>query len=238
MYFNPRAPRGARRKVIDAAILFGTFQSTRPARGATRQRDPLFLPCIFQSTRPARGATVQELRALSQPPISIHAPREGRDVLWIWFSVTCLMISIHAPREGRDSGGICGVQKQKHFNPRAPRGARPVQTMFGINYVEFQSTRPARGATPLGGHCRVGEKISIHAPREGRDFLAFIRKTFTKISIHAPREGRDCPTATAWTIWTTHFNPRAPRGARLQGRTLAGVLLDISIHAPREGRDQ
>ena len=79
-----------------------SFQSTRPARGATAPgalvpegpfvsihaprtgRDPLstsrqLLPMSFQSTRPARGATglvVDDVRYLL---VSIHAPRTGRD---------------------------------------------------------------------------------------------------------------------------------------------------------------
>ena len=55
----------------------------------------------FQSTPPARGATRNNTPELQITAISIHAPREGGD------SVTCNMspasvISIHAPREGGD----------------------------------------------------------------------------------------------------------------------------------------
>ena len=35
-YFNPRAPRGARLTTIMAEFDMRAFQSTRPARGATR----------------------------------------------------------------------------------------------------------------------------------------------------------------------------------------------------------
>ena len=104
--------------------------------------------------------------------ISIHAPREGRDVkialldkaISIFQSTRpargataapkrkalVLLISIHAPREGRD---------------------RPVQ---GGDYdPAFQSTRPARGATCTRSGSRLqARKISIHAPREGRDKCA------------------------------------------------------------------
>ena len=78
--FNPRAPRGARRyKNAEKGRQLVTFQSTRPARGAT-----LFLafqlPQIrFQSTRPARGAT---RRSKSRPDGSCYfnprAPRGAR----------------------------------------------------------------------------------------------------------------------------------------------------------------
>ena len=58
MYFNPRAPHGARREIGRLnAVAGGKFQSTRPAWGAT------WLPCPFH------------VRYV----ISIHAPRMGRD---------------------------------------------------------------------------------------------------------------------------------------------------------------
>jgi len=56
--FNPRPPRGGRRRMKDYAILSALFQSTPPARGATRSQ---FIygrvATRFQSTPPARGAT-------------------------------------------------------------------------------------------------------------------------------------------------------------------------------------
>ena len=55
----------------------------------------------FQSTRPARGATVLMPLDVFADVISIHAPREGRDII---SSILYIIedISIHAPREGRD----------------------------------------------------------------------------------------------------------------------------------------
>ena len=35
--------------------------------------------------------------------ISIHAPREGRDVTGVLNMAATIIISIHAPREGRDA---------------------------------------------------------------------------------------------------------------------------------------
>ena len=45
------------------------------------------------------------------------------------------------------------------------------------------------------------------------------------------------PTATAWMIWTMHFNPRAPCGARLRVGDALTVDGFISTHAPLAGRD-
>ena len=51
--------------------------------------------------------------------------------------------------------------------------------------------------------------ISIHAPREGCDFLHYVRKMTGEISIHAPREGCDHMSRRLFTSYS-HFNPRTP----------------------------
>ena len=124
--FNPRAPRGARPELVVREEADVKFQSTRPARGATRASPPI---------RAARE-------------ISIHAPREGRDIWENCYNPLFPDISIHAPREGRDFlfcrrtsspgrtfqstrpargatlNGLAGRGRGRNFNPRAPRGAR------------------------------------------------------------------------------------------------------------------
>ena len=102
--------------------------------------------------------------------------------------------------------------------------------------LAFQSTRPARGATGSRGPRRHAVRVSIHAPRAGRDY--------------APTG--DGPTAPG-------FNPRAPRGARPSRTYSASAFVlfqstrpargatprarcrrpggGVSIHAPRAGRD-
>ena len=123
--FNPRSPRGERhysyhvdtptffisihapREGSDCLISPGVlgrqpFQSTLPARGATYFCDHLRAPFPFQSTLPARGATLAGKPFAYYELISIHAPREGSDLL----------------REGR-------TNKERNFNPRSPRGERP-----------------------------------------------------------------------------------------------------------------
>ena len=56
------------------------------------------------------------------------------------------------------------------------------------------------------------------------------------ISIHAPREGGDSSANRCRSCWI-HFNPRPPRGGRLQLLRSCVDYLNISIHAPREGGD-
>ena len=101
------------------------FQSTLPARGATRAtlREPgtashfnprslhgerpngrehgLFIE-IFQSTLPARGATDARRNQAAKRRISIHAPCTGSDTRSDASPIDSLIISIHAPCTGSD----------------------------------------------------------------------------------------------------------------------------------------
>ena len=78
--------------------------------------------------------------------VSIHAPRVGRDRLFVAARIL-VDVSIHAPRVGRD--------------PSTP------MSLFGGG--RFQSTRPVWGATSSRWSHSVVSKVSIHAPRVGRD---------------------------------------------------------------------
>ena len=80
---------------------------------------------------------------------------------------------------------------------------------------KFQSTCPARGTTLPRSRSSTKHKISIHVPREGHD-----------------SSGLRCRQTHPY------FNPRAPRGARLQCHSVLFQLLQISIHVPREGHDR
>ena len=51
--------------------------------------------------------------------------------------------------------------------------------------------------------------ISIHAPREGSDVLAYYGSSDFDISIHAPREGSDVYHAPVSQL-IRHFYPRSP----------------------------
>ncbi|EEQ48793.1 hypothetical protein HMPREF0908_0821 [Selenomonas flueggei ATCC 43531] len=78
----------------------------------------------FQSTRPVWGAT----------HIGAEIPE-------------CRPVSIHAPRVGRDGELFDAQILLEGFNPRAPCGARPLDFHEGDVVQAFQSTRPVWGAT-------------------------------------------------------------------------------------------
>ena len=79
----------------------------------------------FQSTRPARGATDRPAQRDRHTYISIHAPREGRDL-----ALT-------------NTPAIEGIFQ----STRPARGATAVPSYSRFSRSLFQSTRPARGAT-------------------------------------------------------------------------------------------
>jgi len=101
---------------------------------------------MFQSTRPARGAT----RTPSQPfrgrKVSIHAPRAGRDLV---APLVCAIqnVSIHAPRAGRDAHDALKAAAQDKFQSTRPARGATSTPPLARDAVKFQSTRPARGAT-------------------------------------------------------------------------------------------
>ena len=191
--FNPRAPYGARLHQGLNATLYALFQSTRPIRGATRPGLCWRCPVRFQSTRPIRGATVRHCRRTGAPAFQSTRPIRG---------ATCKP-DFH--------GGHF-----QNFNPRAPYGARRSAftsqvsvTSISIHaphtgrdklddnpitrFVKFQSTRPIRGATPL-----TAEQCSTILFQSTRP----IRGATEEVEQAVRR--------------AVYFNPRAPYGARQQ----------------------
>ena len=144
------------------------------------------------------------------------------------------------------------------FNPRAPCGARRIATISSRVSLIFQSTRPVRGATVLFSRHPMSESFQSTRPVRGATHSRFSSIQWRFISIHAPRAGRDTLDKIG-SLHISHFNPRAPCGARQHkvanqsngsvisihapraGRDLtpatAGIINEISIHAPRAGRD-
>ena len=169
--FNPRPPRGGRRRqffLILAAVHF----NPRPPRGGR----PFCCFCSdfqidsFQSTPPARGATVQP-----QEDHEVHGnfnprpPRGGRlrDSMRCEF---CDIFQSTPPARGatsilRSLTILCSL-----FQSTPPaRGATLPHILSPIIKL-FQSTPPARGATNMDHYDKRQLDISIHAPREGGDY--------------------------------------------------------------------
>ena len=103
------------------------------------------------------------------------------------------------------------------FNPRAPCGARPRQSLRRLLFRKFQSTRPVWGATFLSNDSCQAFSFQSTRPVWGATHAVYLKISPSKVSIHAPRVGRDDQSAIN-TINARSFNPRAPCGARLELR--------------------
>ena len=101
------------------------------------------------------------------------------------------------------------------FNPRGPRGARPNVAVPLRSSLSFQSTRPARGATYLRYQFIQLYRVSIHAPRAGRDHLVKDNHARNAVSIHAPRAGRDFIDGGGGCSYSQFQSTRPARGATL-----------------------
>ena len=146
----------------------------------------------FQSTRPMRGATTQALNTHRGLVVSIHAPRVGRDTPPLTGVSSFPSFNPRAPCGARhlrdfDLDNIIQFQSTRPvwgatpltdvshtsscFNPRAPCGARLAANVPQRACPTFQSPRPVWGATRCRSTPEQGSRVSIHAPRVGRDMF-------------------------------------------------------------------
>ena len=162
--------RGATFLCCFVAPVQSLFQSTLPVRGATLVYGLIKHTLTeFQSTRPVRGATPTRSGARASRHISIHAPREGSDVVISSQVRPRRVFQSTLPARGATSPMPRSPASSSDFNPRSPRGERPVARRGNQRHDHFnprsprgERLRPSRPAP----WCRT---ISIHAPREGSD---------------------------------------------------------------------
>ena len=212
--FNPRPPRGGRRRTENRNGHADRFQSTPSARRATassagprpccsisihalrEEGDPVFfisnlIAVTFQSTPSARRATCLPRTTPARTSyFNPRPPRGGRRAQTVPGAPDD-KISIHALREEGDQRPRRPSTACFYFNPRPPRGGRRSLTMEFTSSWVFQSTPSARRAT-----CGVISPFNTML-----------------ISIHALREEGDC-RRRFWPISDSNFNPRPPRGGR------------------------
>ena len=189
--FNPRSPHGERQKYSEILPKRKTkFQSTLPARGATRFS--MLADTTFKHFNPR----------------SPHGERQNSSGSY----TAGLHFNPRSPHGERQQTVWKHSDIRRNFNPRSPHGERPRQYIAILAECAFQSTLPARGATltsmdskvmsifqstlPARGatfrHAGVWYiPISIHAPRTGSDVFPAKPRAFCAISIHAPRTGSD-----------------------------------------------
>ena len=144
--FNPRFPRGKRRRLFWRARLRPKI-SIHASRGGSDQqvKDILVYLPEFQSTLPAGEATAPRDCGSPETGISIHASRGGSD----------------------DNVGQCFILPP-NFNPRFPRGKRLTMSCSASRLFNFNPRFP-RGKRPQCHAVLQGCSISIHASRGGSD---------------------------------------------------------------------
>ena len=188
------------------------FQSTLPARGATRIPASNDIPTVFQSTLPARGAT-GDLPGYDAGAGRFN-PRSRRGERLIrarirraatWFQSTL-------PARGATRDALSLLMDIEFQSTLPARGATVARSETGHS-MKFQSTLPARGATGNVSAAYISDLVSIHAPGEGSDLT--VRQQFVQmlVSIHAPGEGSDIQPG-AIDRRRKGFNPRSRRGER------------------------
>ena len=96
----------------------------------------------FQSTPPVKAATGSFFCPRYCLPISIHAAREGGDLLF-WIYTQARRISIHAAREGGDGFGFCPCRRAERFQSTPPVKAATLAFRFKCGHgFDFNPRRP------------------------------------------------------------------------------------------------
>ena len=133
---------------------------------------------------------------------------------WMTFVAAAALFQSTRPMQGATRESHDRVSRDDSFNPRAPCGARRVRGPIGLVLTRFQSTRPVWGATSIVLVLRARHKVSIHAPRVGRDLISRIRdRGGLSFNPRAPCGARR--QSASQPLKPHCFNPRAPCGARL-----------------------
>ena len=138
-----------------------------------------------------RGATKAFTQIYDNFRISIHAPRERSDALFLKVGEKP-KISIHAPRERSDIFGKKGIDLTNFISIHAPRERSDVFSLIVIIlYLTFQSTLLVRGATVNDvkkGSEKIFQSTLLVRGATQPTLWYFYGKS---ISIHAPRERSD-----------------------------------------------
>ena len=146
-------------------------------------------------------------------------------------------ISTHAPREGSDGRCSPASPSRGYFNPRSPRGERPHRPPPPNIAKIFQPTLPARGATSSAAMRAKSIRISTHAPREGSDLCAPNRCASFPGTFQPTLPARGATSAyTTCFLRHRHFNPRSPRGERLECWVFLPPCRNFNPRSPRGER--
>ena len=210
-HFNPRTPRGVRRLLLLFCFKFQVISIHAPREGCDRGlQQRLWLWLLFQSTHPARGATKEgrAYRALTTKFQSTHP--EGCD--FHRFAICTYLHHFHPRTPARcDRSGLCLYHRETVISIHAPRECDSKINGVSATTVKFPIHAPARGAT-RGCYCHAwvqGVFQSTHPARGATPRKNGIFGLPRYFNPRTPRgDKRLCVCSCAY------FNPRTPRGVR------------------------
>ena len=191
--FNPRSPRGLRLYGTLGHAILVLFQSTQPKRAATNWRRHNgtaavdFNPRSPRGLRPARKrAPARKFEFQSTQPKRAATTRRRR-------MADKVIISIHAAQEGCDNA-LERLQEQTEGISihAAQEGCDRSVGIYAPMSILFQSTQPKRAATTQP---RVWKVVVIFQSTQ-------------------PKRAATLYIITC-TVYCIYFNPRSPRGLRL-----------------------
>ena len=191
--FNPRSPHGERHAVSASKTSILVFQSTLPARGATRRASAP--ECVFVHFNPRSPHGERPFFAGQDATASRHFnPRSphGERLSTFCPDVCQLSISIHAPRTGSDAERSIRMWWKSDFNPRSPHGERHALSTHEGKWIKISIHAPRTGSD-----CSSSQSFSLssyfnpRSPHGERPACKSQGKSGKQISIHAPRTGSD-----------------------------------------------
>ena len=191
------------------------FQSTHPARGATKRATTLFSLSSNFNPRTPRGVRLLPSGQWRYVPGDFN-PR--------------------TPRGVRLSGSASRRGCRRNFNPRTPRGVRLNGQREWLWEGQFQSTHPARGATICLLWVRMKKPFQSTHPARGATWRSSrLRRPESDFNPRTPRGVR--PPALSQHKGGKQFQSTHPARGATPGSRYDRPHGVISIHAPREGCD-
>ena len=163
------APRKGSDQSPDRPVLVIHISIHAPRKGSDVWRSRIAtLSTAFQSTLPARGAT-RTLPSRQKTPgyFNPRSPQGERLVRRVGNDFICQFQST-LPARGATSTSQ-STSEGTTFQSTLPARGATFRALLTVKPVVFQSTLPARGATYLFSQTPLKSLISIHAPRKGSD---------------------------------------------------------------------
>ena len=211
--FNPRSPHGERRPRAGRSCSALPFQSTLPARGATRPQPADAHGSRFQSTLPARGATRRGKHFFAICRFQSTLPARGATRRGKHFFAICRFQST-LPARGATNPRRNHARQQIYFNPRSPHGERRARNQRTPTGADFNPRSPHGERHSIIDYQSAGFTISIHAPRTGSDVVVKV-PICRAAEFQSTLPARGATSARAQLpLRPAHFNPRSPHGER------------------------